>query len=585
METKEKQNALSFDQKAIEKKQNVSLFVLRALNKEGIDHVFLVPGYMVDPFLQNFEPAGIKAVVAAKEDGAAYMADGYGRAVKNFGVCMGIGGPGITNMTTPMSAAYGDRTSILALAGSIKFEWRGRGTFQDSSGTGVDDIAVMNPMTAFAQIIPDVDNTSPFIKKAIKAMRGIENLPAFLSIPVDIQTEELTKPYVPLNLKEPPRILDKISIQKVPDSLTDATRIVILAGNGCVWSDAEKEIVEFAEKYSIPVVTTLRAKGAISEKHPMSFGVFGLGGSLHANKAVMGKSGTEFPNVEVLLVLGATLNENNTHGGMENFPPEKNLIRVDINPNNERGLEVEEHFVMGDVKTFLNWMKENQHLYHDKLMASRSKRTEWIESIKKTPYHEEIKFAEIKKEYQIHPAHVILELRKIAPDNTVLVVDSGAHTFFSGHYWKSYAPNEFLVLSTTGPMGYGISMGIGAKCGRPEQPCVCVVGDGSMLMGGMELVAAIRYNIPIVIVVINNSALGNVYMNSKKGGPEAIELTTIPTKNWADFAQSLGAGGIVVKDLEKLGSAFKQAFGANKPFLIDVRCERDVKTPNTESEW
>jgi len=106
-----------------------------------------------------------------------------------------------------------------------------------------------------------------------------------------------------------------------------------------------------------------------------------------------------------------------------------------------------------------------------------------------------------------------------------------------------------------------------------------------MLMGGMELVAAIRYDIPIVIVVINNSALGNVYMNSKKGGPEAIELTTIPTKNWADFAQSLGAGGIVVKDLEELGSAFKQAFSANKPFLIDVRCERDVKTPNTESEW
>jgi len=311
---------------------------------------------MIEPFFANFKRAGINPIVSAKEDGAAYMADGYGRARQNFGVCMGIGGPGVTNMVTPISAAYGDRSSVLAIAGSIKFEWRGKGTFQDSSATGVDDIAIMKPMTAFAQIVPKADKTAPFLKKAIEAMRGIENLPAFLSIPLDSLREQFNEPYIPLHLEQPPRIVDDASIQQLPELLARFTRIVILAGNGSVLSQADAEIKEFAKEYSIPVVTTLRAKGAIPEDDPMSFGVFGIGGSLQANKVVMGSQKQNIPKAEVLLVLGATLNEINTHGWKPEFPPEKALIRVDINPNNVTGAEYNERFIMGDVKTVLSWL-------------------------------------------------------------------------------------------------------------------------------------------------------------------------------------------------------------------------------------
>jgi acetolactate synthase-1/2/3 large subunit len=182
----------------------------------------------------------------------------------------------------------------------------------------------------------------------------------------------------------------------------------------------------------------------------------------------------------------------------------------------------------------------------------------------------------------MHPARVIAELRRAAPRNSVLVVDSGAHTFFTGHNWASYAPNEFLFLSTTGPMGYGVAMGIGAKLARPDQPCVCVVGDGSLLMHGMEIHTAVRYNVPLVIVVINNSALGNVYLRARKAGPAATQLAEIPTQNWANFARSLGADGVVVEQPSQLAAAFKQAFAANKPFLIDARCDRNCNTPNTQ---
>jgi acetolactate synthase-1/2/3 large subunit len=130
-------------------------------------------------------------------------------------------------------------------------------------------------------------------------------------------------------------------------------------------------------------------------------------------------------------------------------------------------------------------------------------------------------------------------------------------------------------------MGYGIPLGIGAWLGRQDQPCVCVVGDGSMLMGGMELYTAIRYNIPLVVVVINNSSLANVSLHLQDKGEGAKEITDIPTKNWADFAQSLGAEGMTVKNPNELADAFTKAFMAKKPFLIDVICDPNCMTPNT----
>jgi acetolactate synthase-1/2/3 large subunit len=131
-------------------------------------------------------------------------------------------------------------------------------------------------------------------------------------------------------------------------------------------------------------------------------------------------------------------------------------------------------------------------------------------------------------------------------------------------------------------MGYGIPMGIGAKLARPNQPCICVVGDGSMLMGGMDLITAVRYSVPIVIVVINNSALANVYLSvKKKGDIDAINLSKIQTINWENFAKSLGADGITVNNFADLQSSFAKAFQSTKPFVVDIRCTADTPTPNT----
>lgn len=588
------------------KNNTVALYILKALKQEGIDHVFLVPGSNIDPLVENHPKAGIDVIVAAHEGGAAYMADGYARASQGLGVCMGTGGPGVTNMVTAIASAYADRSPVLVVSGAAASKFIGEGTFQDSTATGVDDLEIMRAITVWAQRIPGVyqpserslpdgsvcyrsesDKVKDFLQKAIRAMQGIENRPAFLSIPKEVLVSEPpAADYQPQRLNEPIRSIDAAAVQKVPTLLKRATRIAILAGNGCVRSQASQELQEFAEKFSIPVVTTLRAKGVISEdpaESPMSFGYFGISGTLQANKVVLGSS--DIPGAEVLLVLGGTLNQTNTYGWDQNFPRAENLVRVDINPN-DGGKNYDETLVAGDVKTFLNWLREHEALFRDELLASQPDRQAWLEDIRQTPYYDNPEQRD-SDEIPLQPARVVVELRRSAPRNTVLVVDSGAHSYHVPHHWTAYAANEFLMLTNIGPMGYGVSVGIGAKLARPEQPCVAIVGDGSLLMHGMEIKTAVRYNVPLIIVVINNSALGNIYLRATQKGqewpPEAIEAAEIPTLECVSFARSLGADGVVVEHPHQLAEAFAKAFRTDAsatPFVVDVRCCKDCRLPN-----
>ncbi|MEH2000988.1 thiamine pyrophosphate-binding protein [Nostoc sp.] len=559
---------------------NVALFVLDALKKESIDHIFLVPGTTIAPFLPNFSKADVSAIVTAHEAGAAFMADGYARARGGFGVCMGIGGPGVTNMITAISAAYFDRSPILIVGGVIESDWQADGAFQDASPTGIDEREILRPITVWAERVPLAEKVGDFLQKAIRAMLWVENRPAFVSMPRDIQKQPAPKKaYEPVQLQEPPRVLDQKAVKKLPDILRQATRIAILAGNGCVRSGASQEIQKFAQKYSIPIVTTLRAKGAISEDHPLSFGFYGIGGTLQANKIVMGSEAHNISSAEVLIVLGTTLNQNNTYFWHKNFAPSKSLVRVDINHNITIGKNYQQTFINGDVKELFDWLDKHEDLFDADLKHSKLEREEWLDAIRQTPYYDNPD-AQTSYAVPMHPAQVIAELRKAAPLDTVIVADSGAHTFFVGHYWKSYAPNECLILTTSGPMGYGVALGNGAKLARPNQPCVVVIGDGGMLMHGIEIQTAARYKIPIIIVVINNSALGNVYIHVEQDGLDARKLTELPTHNWVDFARSLGGDGIVVEYPDKLTEAFKRAFASTVPFIVDARCCRDAKLPN-----
>ena len=574
--------------------QLVNLYLLEALKAEGQDHIFLVPGGMIEPFMPNFSVAGIEAVVACHEAGAAYMADGYARARRSFAVCMGIGGPGVTNMVTAISAAYADRSPVMVLAGSVPYSWEGLAPFQDSSQTGIPDKAIMEPMVVSNLKIPLAESAGHFLQMTIRKMMGVENRPGFLEVPFYMQSEKIRRGYEPVQ-PTIARIVDRERVRQVPRSFNNATRITLLVGNGTLRSEASELVQAFAEKYAIPVVTTLRAKGAISEQNDMSLGVFGMGGTLQAEAAMFGMDETEHggkvEQTEMVLILGATLNENNSYMS-DQIKCIPSLIRVDNDPNLPDQNKYAEYMLVSDIKTLFEWLENNEHLYAEALNESRPQREAWIAQLRSVPYFDPATQLEHPEPVSgtdehrpnglLNPSRVITMLRTVAPHDTIVVADSGANTYFTGHNWTCYGPNNFFLLSATGPMGYGIAMAIGVKMARPHQPVLAIIGDGDMAMHGMEFATAVRYKVPIVVVILDNHALGNVYLNVEKYGKEAEELANLPQHNWALFARAMGGDGIYVDNYEDLPHAYEAAFAADGPFIVDVRTNKDYHTPNTK---
>jgi acetolactate synthase-1/2/3 large subunit len=179
----------------------------------------------------------------------------------------------------------------------------------------------------------------------------------------------------------------------------------------------------------------------------------------------------------------------------------------------------------------------------------------------------------------IHPARVISDLRSVFPRDGILLVDSGAHRAFAGHYWNSYEPRTYISATNLGPMGWAIPAAVGVQCAAPQRRVAVITGDGCMHMHGIEVATAARYKLPIIFVVINNSALGNVWLRAHTEGPVPDELTTLPDIDWAAFGVSLGCRGETVRHPEELAGAFTRALAQTGPTVIDVKADKHCKTP------
>jgi len=549
--------------------------LLDALKSEGIDHVFLVPGGSVDMFLPELERAGITPVVAAHEAGAAFMADGYGRARGLFGVCMAIAGPGVTNMMTALAAAYADRAPLLLLTGSLPFAWRGREAFQDATPSGLSDVELVRPVTLFAEEVPTAAMAGATLRRAIRAMLGVRRGPAFLALPEEMQTVPVSGQYRPVASSMRSRPLDRPALEAATANLGGKTRIAIHAGNGCVSSDAALALRRFAEAYHLPVVTTLRAKGVLAEDHPLSLGVFGVGGSLHARALFHGEP------LDGLFVVGARLNEYNTMWSPR-FEPRGPLVQIDTDPGAMGHNDYAVIPVVGDARAAFAWLAESPDVARA-LGPTRARREAWVTEIRRGPRHESPE-SRTSAAVPLHPARVMAELSAAAPRECVTLVDSGAHTFFAGHHWESHGPRQWLLTTTMGPMGWALGAAVGARLARPDAPCLVITGDGCLLMHGFEIRTAVRRELPIVYVVIDNEVLASVYLRAMKIDPAGVPTTMLGRVDWVAFARSVGADGERVERPEDLAPAFARAFAAGRPFVVSVACDPDAPTPSTSSE-
>lgn len=443
----------------------IKQMILEGIKQQGISHVFMVPGGLIDPFLATFDLVpGITPIVAAQEGGAAYMADGFARASGLFGVCLCIGGPGATNTVTPLMAAKSDASPLLLITGEVSTSMEGMGVFQDASMQAADDFDVLRPVTKYSVSVKRQELFMHHFREVLSNLFEHIPAPVHLCVPTDIQEAEITDvpPDLAIFTRGYALPLDQEAARTCLDKLS-CDRIALLVGHGLHTDRGAQALIAFSERTGIPVATTLRAKGIFPENHPLSLGVFGYAGSSQATQALL------HSNLDTLLVLGSGLNQRDSMNWSLGLVPE-HLVVVNqscdaIAANFPRASCIE-----SDCTAFLEWLNTEE-------LSQTSVRQQWVKEIKSGPWFYDAQNLQ-SDAIPIHPARVVHELRKVAPADTVLLVDSGAHRAFCGHYWQAYAPQHYLSATNLGPMGWAIPAGIGAKLARPKQPCCVVTGDG-----------------------------------------------------------------------------------------------------------
>lgn len=553
-------------------------FILNALASEEIDHLFMVPGGLIDPFLPALgRQKALAPIIAAQEGGAVYMADGYARASGKFGVALCIGGPGFTNTVTAVATAQTDGSPVLLLSGEVSTLVEGLGMFQDASPQTIDDVTIMKPIVRYSSSVDNPKNLPHLFNHAMLQLRTQPSGPVHLSLPGDSQTSEISVNYTRI---------DPALVDPAPLSLSGAdsafahflgssagkppAKIAILAGAGVEHAAASRALRQFAELWQIPVATTLRAKGVFPEDHPLSLGVFGYAGTHHSRMALI-----DAPP-DLLIVLGSGLNERDTlHWSLQlksNAAICVNLAPASIGVHSAGG------GVVGDCGAFLTYLLSRSDELRPSLQATFVERSAWLEGIRASPRLQDVEHC-LSDAIPIHPARVVSELRRVFPRDGILLVDSGAHRAFAGHYWEAYEPRTYISATNLGPMGWAIPAAAGVQCAQPHRRVAVVTGDGCMHMAGLEVSTAARYKLPIIFVVINNAALGNVWLRAHKLGPVPDELTRLPDHDWAAFARALGCRGETVREPADLAGAFERALAGAEPCLVDVKSDKTAATP------
>jgi acetolactate synthase-1/2/3 large subunit len=554
-------------------------FVLRSLVADGVTHLFMVPGGLVDPFLPALgRVPELMPIVAAQEGGAAFMADGYARASGHFGACLVIGGPGLTNAVTAISAAFTDEVPILVLSGEVASSIEGLGFFQDASAATYDDTAIVATVTNGSFSVPDVRSLHHRYRGALERMHDHVAGPAHLSLPREVQTGEVSIAPEgvhddlltgrPFDVLAATALWHRLELDRVDPP---ARRIVLIVGVEVNRDDeAAAGLREVAERFHLPVATTQHAKGVLAEDHELSLGVFGYAGSRHADVALL----DEPPDLAI--VVGSAFNQRDSLSWTQRFSPRLGSVTVAPSPRNVAGWSKDMHFVQGHPAGFFEWLLADGAA--GALLAGVQERRAWLAEIRSTPRFLDVENTE-SDQVPIHPARVVAECNRIMPRNTIALPDSGAHRAFLVHYWLSHGPRQFLTAANLGPMGWGIGAAVGAQAARPDDPVLLLTGDGCMQMHGLEIQTAARYGLGVTFLVDNNAALGNVWLRAHGEGAVPAELTTTVDHDWASFARALGVEATTVREPGEIAPSLERALETDGPFLIDVKTERNAPTP------
>ncbi|WP_456483076.1 acetolactate synthase large subunit [Methanopyrus kandleri] len=531
--------------------------LVECLKEEGVEHIFGYPGGAVLPIYDEiYDEASIEHILVRHEQGAAHAADGYARVKGKPGVCMATSGPGATNLVTGIATAYMDSSPVIAITGQVPTTMIGKDAFQE-----VDAVGVFMPITKHNYQIGKPEEIPEVVKEAFKIAITGRPGPVHIDVPKDVQEAEVDVEIPKTVEVEGLNVVKRghpVQIKRAAELLAEAERPVILAGGGCVISNATRELIELAELLGAPVATTLMGKGAFPEDHPLALGMAGMHGTKAANYAL-----TE---CDVLLAVGCRFSDRTT-GDPSGFAPEAKIIHIDIDPA-EIGKNIPVDVpIVGDAKLVLrDLIKE---LKRRKYLRERER---WGERIEELKAEVEMPPESTESDQRISPRELVRVLHEALKDQDyILTTDVGQNQMWMARYFPVEEPRRFISSGGLGTMGFGLPAALGAKVAAPEKTVVAVVGDGGFLMTAQELATAVDNDIEVKVFVMDNRLLGMVAQWQRLFYDERLSESKLDEKtDIVKLTESYGAAGITVEEPSELESAVEEALETPGTVVVDV---------------
>ena len=547
------------------KKMSGASSLVKSLESAGVDVMFGIPGGAILPAYDPIFDSSIRHILVRHEQGAGHAATGYAQVTGRVGVCIATSGPGATNLVTPLADAAMDSVPMVAITGQVPSNAIGTDAFQEADIRGIT-----MPFTKHNYLITDPDQIPRAIAEAFYIASSGRPGPVLVDIAKDaLQKEtdfnwpkELSLPgYRPQLEPVSQSILDAAAL------ITQSSKPVLYVGGGAIKANASKELLQLAELLGIPVVTTLMARGAFPDSHPLHYGMPGMHGTVGAVTALQ-KS-------DLLITLGARFDDRVT-GKLSTFAVNAKVIHADIDPAEIGKNRFADVPVVGDLKRTIAALIPAVKAEFAKKSPDYSA---WNASMNKLRATYPLGY-DLPKDGSLSPQYVIERLSTLTGPEAIYVAGVGQHQMWASQFVKYENPRTWLNSGGLGTMGYAVPAAMGAKVGAPDTPVWAIDGDGCFQMTNQELVTCALNNIPIKVAIINNESLGMVRQWQTLFYEGRYSNTSLESKRIPDFvklADAMGCIGLTCDRPEDVDSIIKKANSINdQPVVVDFRVFKDA---------
>lgn len=535
-------------------KRNGATILMECLLEQQVDTVFGYPGGAV---LNIYDALyayrdRIRHVMTAHEQGAAHAADGYARATGKVGVCIATSGPGATNLVTGIATAYMDSVPMVAITGNVAVPLLGRDSFQE-----VDITGITMPVTKHNFIVKHVEELADTVRQAFLIARSGRPGPVLIDIPKDVTGALADYEFRPVEnrrLAAPPK---EERIRMTLELLASCQKPLIYFGGGVILSEAEKPLLELAEKLDIPVCASMMGLGGFPAGHRLWLGMVGMHGTLAANRAAR--------ECDLLLVCGARFSDR-VAGSRDGFAPHAKVVHLDIDHAEFDKNVPATVRVAGDLRDSLGQLADR---------ALRSEHPNWItqlSALRREPA------ADLSNPDSIpDPLAILQTLRQLTSPDTIVATDVGQHQMWTAQHFPFTLPRTLLTSGGLGTMGYGLGAAIGAQCGMPDRRVVLISGDGSFHMNLNELTTLASYELPVVVLVMNNRVLGMVRQWQKVFYENRFSSTDPHRKtDLVKLAEAFGCTGMRISRTGDILPVLKAALENGGPVVVDCQISPDA---------